>query len=513
MERIKYVNGVMLDKEEEFKKFNERFQHLSKATNDSIWDWDLITDEVWWNDHFYKAFDYDLDAGTPKVGEWIMKLYPEDRDKMICKLKDLKQSAIDSWQDEFRYYKVDGTIGVALNRAYVLRNNEGHPVRVMGAIQDITARKRAEQQLADSEKRYRQIVETSQEGIWLIDENNYTIFVNKRMCEMLGYTQEEIMGRQNYDFKDESERRNAAEQIQRRRNGISETHETSYVTKAGKRLWAMVSTNPVFDDDGNYKGALAMVTDITQRKLQDELLRKSEADLERKNIELEQKNKELEQFAYITSHDLQEPLRTISSFVERFQDLYKDKLDDTALKFLHFISQGSERMKTLIKDLLDYSRIGRQKELVQVDCNEIVNTVLADLNTAIDESNAKIKSERLPVICGYSTEIKQLFQNLVTNAIKFRKKGVIPEVHIAFRSIEGGWEFSVQDNGIGIDEQHSERIFVIFQRLHTRTEYEGTGIGLSHCKKIVELHGGKIWIKSNPGEGSTFYFTILEKHN
>lgn len=256
-----------------------------------------------------------------------------------------------------------------------------------------------------------------------------------------------------------------------------------------------------------------MVTDITQRKLQEELLKKHEANLEWKNKELERKNRELEQFAYVTSHDLQEPLRTITTFADHFQKIYKDKLDDTGQKFLNYIVQSSERMRVLIKDLLDYSRIGRKKELAQIDCNDIINTVLADLHTAIEESGAMITAERLPVIQGYTTELKQLFQNLIINAIKFRKKETYPEIHITSRQTGAGYEFAVRDNGIGIAEEHGERIFVIFQRLHTRTQYEGSGIGLSHCKKIVELHGGKIWVKSKPGEGSTFYFTILENHN
>ena len=180
---------------------------------------------------------------------------------------------------------------------------------------------------------------------------------------------------------------------------------------------------------------------------------------------------------------------------------------------MHYIVHASERMRILIKDLLDYSRIGRQKQLAKIDCNAVINTVLADLDVAIRESGAAIRAENLPVIKGYNTEIKQLFQNLLTNALKFRKKDINPEIRISSKPIQGGYEFRVQDNGIGIPEEHNERIFVIFQRLHTRTEYEGSGIGLSHCKKIVELHGGRMWVKSKPGEGSIFHFTILENQN
>jgi light-regulated signal transduction histidine kinase (bacteriophytochrome) len=234
---------------------------------------------------------------------------------------------------------------------------------------------------------------------------------------------------------------------------------------------------------------------------------------EQANIDLERKNRELEQFAYVASHDLQEPLRTTSSFAELLQQQYQGKLDEKADKYLSFITQSSDRMKVLIKDLLDYSRIGRKKEKERVDCNLILQEVLDDLEVTIKETQAKINSELLPVFNGYATEIKQLFQNLIINAIKFRKKNSCPEIKISAIKNNGHWEFACSDNGIGIEKEHRERIFVIFQRLHTRTEYEGSGIGLAHCKKIVELHGGRIWIESEPDEGSTFYFAIPSNRN
>lgn len=269
---------------------------------------------------------------------------------------------------------------------------------------------------------------------------------------------------------------------------------------------AFLQTNVGIDEEGKLNKVYGIVQDITDR-------RKAERELQIKNLELESKNRELEQFAYVTSHDLQEPLRTISSYVDHFHKLYKDKLDGTGEKFMHYIVLATERMRTLIKDLLDYSRIGRKKEIATIDCNEVIRTVIADLNTIIQESGAQIEVENLPVISGYTTEIKQLFQNLITNAIKFRKKEMCPSVRITCQPIGGGHEFIVEDNGIGIPAEHNERIFVIFQRLHTRTEYEGSGIGLSHCKKIVELHGGKIWVQSTPDKGSQFHFTILENNN
>ncbi|MBC7867341.1 MAG: GHKL domain-containing protein [Gloeobacteraceae cyanobacterium ES-bin-316] len=227
------------------------------------------------------------------------------------------------------------------------------------------------------------------------------------------------------------------------------------------------------------------------------------------NKKLEVKNKELEHFAFMASHDLQEPLRTTARFIELLQQQYKGRFDQKADKYLAFISDASERMKILIKDLLDFSRIGTKNEMEQLDCNQIIKTVIEDLMVAIKESNASIQCDELPVFIGYSTEIKLLFQNLLINAIKFRQPGTAPSVNISVKQNNDYWQFAVSDNGIGIEKTQSEKIFEIFQRLHARSAYDGSGIGLSHCKKIVELHQGKIWVESIPGAGSTFYFTIL----
>jgi signal transduction histidine kinase len=234
----------------------------------------------------------------------------------------------------------------------------------------------------------------------------------------------------------------------------------------------------------------------------------SEAALAQKNKELERMNKELEQFAFVASHDLQEPIRTSSSFAELLQRQYKGKLDEKADKYLSFIIYSADRMNTLIKALLDYSRIGYEEKAVAIDCNKVIKELIADLNKSITESGASIHVENLPVMNGYYIGIKQLFQNLISNAIKFRTANVLPQITINCKKEEQFWHFTVRDNGIGISKEYFDKIFLIFQRLHTRTEYEGSGIGLSHCKKIVELHNGKIWLESIPLTGSTFHFTI-----
>ena len=233
--------------------------------------------------------------------------------------------------------------------------------------------------------------------------------------------------------------------------------------------------------------------------------------IKKQSLELESKNKELEQFVYIASHDLQEPVRTVSSLSEFLSKDYEDKLDDTAKQSFDFIKEASARMGELIKGLLDYSRLGMNPEAKLTNINDLINSVLDDMGSSVRESGAKVHVDSMPSLYVYKTEIRLLFQNLISNSIKFRKNGITPEINISARQLNDEWEFSIQDNGIGIEPKYQEKIFEIFQRIHKRTDYEGSGIGLAHAKKIVTLHNGKIWFDSSPGIGSTFFFTLNPK--
>jgi signal transduction histidine kinase len=227
--------------------------------------------------------------------------------------------------------------------------------------------------------------------------------------------------------------------------------------------------------------------------------------------DLERSNKDLEQFAYVASHDLQEPLRAVAGFMGLLKNQYYDKLDNEAREYIDFSVEGAERMQGLIEGLLTFSRVGtRGGEFASVNLSDALNGALANLKTLIEESHAAVTSSPLPVVTADLSQMTQLLQNLVANAVKFHGPRH-PEIHLGARRLERAWEISVRDNGIGIDPQYFDRIFLIFQRLHTRTQYKGTGIGLAVCKKIVERHGGKIWVESVPGKGSTFYFTIPDK--
>lgn len=271
--------------------------------------------------------------------------------------------------------------------------------------------------------------------------------------------------------------------------------------KQGFRVWIFCQVKIVeWNDLGRPIRIVGSLTDITDIKN----IQETEAYVE----QLESRNKELQQFAYVASHDLQEPLRTIISFTEHMSEEYKDRLDETAKTYLKYITGASHRMSELVKGLLDYTRIGKNFKIKKIDPNKILEAVLQDLHSLLENKNVKIEIEKLPKINGLETEIRSVFMNLISNAVKYSKKNVTPIIKIGAIKDVNVVKFFVEDNGIGIEKAYLKRIFLIFQRLHNKNEYEGTGIGLAHCQKIIELHGGKIWAESIPNLGSSFFFTI-----
>ncbi|MFD0994180.1 sensor histidine kinase [Tenacibaculum geojense] len=333
--------------------------------------------------------------------------------------------------------------------------------------------------------------------------DGYLKYVNDKFCEISKYSREELInqhfsiissGFHSKDFYD-----SMWETITK---GNIWTGDVKHKDKNGNYYWVYTGVVPFKDEKGNITENLIIKYDISQRKKQEKILKSKYVQ------QLEFKNKELEQFAYVASHDLQEPLRTIISFTQLMQESNYDNLDDLGKRSMNYVLDASERMSTLIKGLLDYSRLDKDHTLELIDCNELIKEVIEDLSKKIEETNTTIKYNELPTIVGYKLPLRLLFQNLISNSIKFTKEGVSPIIEIFAEKTKGKWQFSVKDNGIGIAENYQKKIFIIFQRLHNRTEYEGTGIGLAHCKKIVDLHGGDIWVNSVENNGSTFHFTI-----
>jgi PAS domain S-box-containing protein len=367
---------------------------------------------------------------------------------------------------------------------------------VLASIIDITERKKAEE-------RFRLVVESAPNAMILVNHEGTITLVNKQTEMLFGYQRNELVGNkleilipQRFSGHHPDHRESFFKKPQTRSMGAG--RDLFARKKDGTEIQVEIGLNPIETAEGNM--VLASIIDITERKMQEVTLKKQ--------VELETKNKELEQFAYVASHDLQEPLRTVSNYMQLFEEDYSERLDKQAFQYIHAVNNATSRMSMLIKALLDFSRLGINRKLVRVDCTELVKDVLSDLQKFIKTSGASVTVSKLPVLNVYETEMRQVFQNLITNAIKFCRKGSIPEVSIDAEKLIDKWQFSVKDNGIGISVSHYTRIFDIFQRLHTTAEYEGNGIGLANCKKIVELHEGEIWVESSPGNGSKFFFTI-----
>ncbi|MHA1823444.1 MAG: PAS domain S-box protein [Promethearchaeota archaeon] len=359
---------------------------------------------------------------------------------------------------------------------------------------DITERKKIEKEFLLERDSFLRILNSMKDGVHIVDQNYDLEYVNPILIKEFG----QYEGKKCYEY------------LYNRQN-VCPWCKNSEVFKGKTVRWELYSIRnqktydnidtPLKNIDGS-TSKLNISRDITK-------IKKTEQDLLSTLENLERVNIELERFAYVASHDLQEPLRMIVSFIQLLEKRYKDKLDEDADDFIAFIVDGAKRMQTLISDLLLFSRIGRgEKPFKLIDNNVVIDSVINNLKKSIEETNATITHDPLPTIMVNEGEFIQLLQNLISNAIKFHKEDETPVVHISAKLQKNQWIFSVRDNGIGIDSQYFDRIFIIFQRLHKKDEFGGTGIGLAICKKIIERHGGKIWVESELGKGSTFYFSI-----
>jgi len=364
----------------------------------------------------------------------------------------------------------------------------------MVVIRDITAYKKAELELRLERDNLINILNSIEDGVYIVDQNYNIEFTNPYMSQE--YDQYE--GKKCYEYL--YDLNEPCSWCKNKEVFEGKTVRWEWYSQRNQKFLYNIET-PIRNADGSVS-KLYISRDITK-------IKKVEQDLLSTLENLKSVNIELERFAYVASHDLQEPLRMIVSFIQLLEKRYKDKLDEDADEFITFIVDGAKRMQALINDLLSYSRIGRKdKQLSHLDLNIVIKTVINNLKKSIVETDAQITYDPLPKILGNEAEFIQLLQNLISNAIKFHKEEETPVVHISAKLQKNQWIFSVRDNGIGIDSQYFDRIFIFFQRWHKKDEFGGTGIGLTICKKIIELHSGKIWVESELGKGSTFYFSI-----
>jgi PAS domain S-box-containing protein len=389
-----------------------------------------------------------------------------------------------------------------------LKIAESIGIQIAGAIANtllFAEHKRTEEALRASEKKFKDLYDHAPLGYHEYNAGGYITNVNRTDLDMLGYTAaEELIGLPIWKLSVNEEEDTVREQVMAKLAGTrppGKAFERTYRRKDGTTFPVLVEDRLILDEKGCIQGIRSTILDITERKRMEEALKK-------KTEELAQSNEDLEQFAYVASHDLQEPLRMVTSYVQLLSKRYKAKLDADANEFIDFAVDGAVRMRKLINDLLTYSRVGTQgKELSPTDSEAVLAQSVNDLSVVIEEYGALVTHDPLPTVMADGPQLEQLFQNLIGNAIKFRSSEP-PRVHISASRNGKGWVFSVRDNGIGIAPEYSDRIFIIFQRLHSRQEYPGTGIGLAICKKIVERHGGQIWVESDVGKGAAFCFTL-----
>jgi PAS domain S-box-containing protein len=423
------------------------------------------------------------------------------------------------WEGEVVHVTSDGREVVVASQWSLWRNTSGEPVAILEANTDITARKRAEEALARERANLQAIFGVVNVGMLLIDEEGVVRRVNDTVSRWVGKELSTCCAMQPGDFVGCVHAltdpagcghtshcavcpiRNTFESVLRTREPIHDIGAEAVLSIDGKevRLWLEASADPLMLDGKPH--VVLSLNNITARKQAETTLRHT-AD------ELTRSNKELEQFAYVASHDLQEPLRMVIGFVQLLEQKYGNQLGAEADQFIAYAVDGAKRMQTLINDLLSYSRVGaRGVQAPPIDARVAMERALENLRAGIQETGAEIRYGQLPTVRVEGTQLVQLFQNLVGNALKFRSDAP-PKICIEAVQSDGHCQFSVSDNGIGIASEFQDRIFLIFQRLHTRQKYAGTGIGLAICKKIVDRHGGRIWVESQAGQGATFHFTL-----
>ena len=447
---------------------------------------------------------------------------------------------------EYHFRTLKGEEKWVLHDSFLSLNEATGERTVDAIVKDITVLKRAEQEIARERERLSVTLRSIGDGVIATNTDARIVEINGVAEELTGWSQREALGRPLHEvfrIVNEATRKpceNPAEKALQTNAVVTLANHTVLMARDCRERTIADSGAPIRDRQGNVIGVVLVFRDITERCAVEEELRRhrehltelveertvqlsranellalevgerkrAEERLRRMLQELERSNRDLEQFAYVASHDLQEPLRMVASYVQLLARRYQGKLDKDADEFMAFAVDGALRMQLLIDDLLLYSRVSRRTEPFEpVDCGALLDRVLRYLARPIEESGGAVTREALPTVAGDPSQLGQVFQNLVVNAIKFHGDEA-PRVHVSAERKGGEWQFCVRDNGIGIEPQYLDRIFVIFQRLHPKDKYPGTGIGLAICKKIVEHHGGRIWVESTPGKGSAFYFTV-----
>jgi len=492
--------------EEEVARTERRYRGLLEAAPDAMIVVNELGEIVLLNVQAEKQLGYTRDE---LIGQPVTNIIPEGFAERL--IADGLRSAEEALAQQ---------IGTGIELVALRKDGGEFPIEIMlspldspegilvtAAIRDISTRKADEELMKRAEQRYRGLLEAAPDPMVVVNPSGEIVLLNVQAEKRFGYTRDELTGQPVTNIIPIGfAERLIADGLRTDEEALAQQIGTGIelvaLRKDGGEFPIEIMLSPLDSADGIL--VTAAIRDITARKA-------AEADLINKIAELNRSNDELSQFAYIASHDLQEPLRMVSSYTQLLAKRYVGQLDSDADEFIGFAVDGAARMQQLILDLLAFSRVGTNKiDLARISSQNALDCALVNLGGALEDSGAVVTSDHLPVVRADQMQLVQLFQNLVGNAIKYHKDGV-PRVHIsAHRNEQKKWDFSVKDNGLGIEPEYFERIFGMFQRLHTREQFSGTGIGLAICKKIVDRHGGSISVQSTPGEGSTFAFSLGE---
>jgi len=500
---IQTLYKVRNDTQTLLKEKEGRYQSLFESASDAIIATDMKFNITEWNKAAEELYGYKKEEVLGKPYVDVIKVIFEENDTKESINEKLRESG--EWQGEMIHAGKNRNGIHVRTSSSVIKNSKGVSIGFLSLTSDISSQKKAEEDLKNSQDFLNSVIENIPNMIFVKDaEELKFVGLNKAGEDLLGFAREDLLRKSDYDFfpKEEADFFINKDRLVLESGKLEEIPEEFIHTKyKGVRILETKKI-PIMSSDGHPKYLLGISNDITERK-------KVENELKQKSSELLRSNQELEQFAYVASHDLQEPLRMVTSYLQLLSNRYADKLDHDAKDFIFYAVDGAVRMRNLINSLLDYSRVNRLKAFEKLNVTNILEEILSDMREQIKGAGIKVSYENLPNVFGDPVLIAQLISNLVSNAVKFRNEKN-PEIKITGKKSNGETLFSVEDNGIGIQKEYFDKIFVIFQRLNNKEKYPGTGIGLAICKKIVERHGGKIWVESELNKGAKFYFTIKD---
>jgi PAS domain S-box-containing protein len=496
---------------------NERYNLVAKATNESIWDWDLMSGNISRSGEGMSKM-LGLNDDNINLGDFSKRIHPEDAQRVHeSQLSAFANKNNFYWEDKYRFLISNIRYVYLYAKGYIIRDENGKAIRMIGSTQDVTQQTEQVIEIRRIQRNLYSLINNTKDMIWSVDTDLKIITANKAYSDTIElYTHEPTTeGDDAIPEKLGKELgKRWTELYERALKGETFTNENLMVHPVtGEQWYNIISYSPIINREGQITGVACFSKNITELKKAHARVEEMNRTLQIKAEQLAVSNAELEQFAYVASHDLQEPLRMVTSFLTQLEKKYGEIIDDKGKQYINFAVDGAKRMRQIILDLLEFSRVGKGNEQMEdINITELVNETTFLFKKQMEEKQAVIRTGGLPVIQNYKSPIRQVFQNLISNSLKYATRAKQPQILVTCKELEQYWEFCVADNGIGINTEYFDKIFIIFQRLHNKDEYSGTGMGLAITKKIIENLGGKIWVESAEGSGSSFYF-IIPKYN